>query len=97
WGIEKATPNNWPNINKCQFVLDYPWKLIVTPYKRSVELFRLDADPGELHNIADAHTDVSRRLQRELVRWRERSAARASEMVPDNVQKLRALGYIESP
>lgn len=92
WSIEAQNPGAWANLGKHQFVLDYPWKLILTPYKKSVELYRLDSDPGELRNLATAHADVTARLIDELKRWRE-NAQSTGEQLPDMQRKLRSLGY----
>ncbi|MCK4340489.1 MAG: sulfatase [Phycisphaerae bacterium] len=95
WAVEKAQPDQWANLGKAQFVLDYPWKLILTPYKKNAELYRLDTDPGELTNLATVNSDVGRRLYQELGRWRKLAQVPAAEQELDNIEKLRSLGYVE--
>lgn len=95
WGVEEQYRGRWANFGKAQFVLDYPWKLILTPYKKLVELYRLDTDPGELVNIAHSHPDVVDRLSHELRMWRQSGKDVAAEIDLDNMEKLRSLGYIK--
>ncbi|MFH1746028.1 MAG: sulfatase [Planctomycetota bacterium] len=94
WGVERMNPGAWANLGKCQFALDFPWKLILTPYKRAAELYRLDLDPGELHNVAREEGDVTRRLAEEAERWRQRAIQAPGVQDPANMRKLRSLGYV---
>ncbi len=76
------------------------WKLIEGPEEQSLELFDLDADPGETRDVSGGHPDVVARLQRALSGWR------AVNLRPDHEAplhglddearaRLEALGYVE--
>lgn len=82
-------------------LLRWPWKLILTP--AGAELYRLDEDPGELHDRAAAERQRALRLRQ----WLERriladKARRAKPTAPDiggrpdetHLEQLRALGYV---
>ena len=58
-------------------------------------MYRLDQDPAELVNLADAHPDVVERLAHELRTWREGGQATISEQDLENMEELRSLGYID--
>ncbi len=94
WRVEKAHPGEYPNLYKAQAALRWPWKLILTPYRRRVELYDLDADPGELHDVAADHPEVVRELRAALSDWR-RGTVPAGAADPDNMEAIRALGYVE--
>jgi arylsulfatase A-like enzyme len=55
-------------------VIDGPWKLILRLEDKSAKLFNLDADPGELQDVATEHSAVRARLQA-LIEERLASAA----------------------
>lgn len=75
------------------------WKLIRYPgmHGRITELYDLEADPGEIENLASQKPEIRDRYL-ELIE-RERSAAieRIEDPIlsPDQKRKLKALGYIE--
>ncbi len=46
-----------------------PWKLIEFYEEDRVELYDLDADPGEQHNVASAHPERVEELRRRLREW----------------------------
>lgn len=97
WEVERMGGNVWPNLGKSQFVIDYPWKLILTPYKRQSEIYRLDTDPGELRNLAARCIDLGNRLAVQLQRWRETARPVFTARDIENMRRLRSLGYIDSP
>jgi hypothetical protein len=47
------------------------WKLIEWREGERLELFDLEADPGESRNAANEHADIVRRLREVLGAWRE--------------------------
>jgi len=96
WEVERMGGNVWPNLGKSQFVIDYPWKLILTPYKRQSEIYRLDTDPGELRNLAARYIDLGNRLAVQLQRWRETARPVFTAQDIENMRRLRSLGYIDS-
>jgi arylsulfatase A-like enzyme len=74
------------------------WKLIWSQ-PGSLELFRMDADPGERSNVADRHPDVRDALAAALDRWRGRHRAAPNQGPPvelsgDQWRELESLGYL---
>lgn len=93
----------WPNHPKPRAVRDGPWKYIVTPYRRTEELFNLSSDPGERINLLpSAAPEVQQRLA-ELRAALKRFDADVnpppmrfeSSQRDETVRRLKALGYID--
>jgi arylsulfatase A-like enzyme len=64
------------------------------------ELYDLEADPGELTNVAASLPALTGQLRRRLLAWRQRwagSRTAARALVPDEelLRRLRALGYVQ--
>jgi len=81
------------------------WKLIVNQVpaqlieRPRLELYDMDADPGERTNVADRHPDVVQRLEAEVARFVATSASHAAEpdgapLDPEVLEQLRKLGYV---
>jgi choline-sulfatase len=83
-----------------------PWKLVLSPRPLlPLELYDLDADPGETHDVAAAHPDIVEGL-RALLRDAQRTrfelrrellgpaGLRATSVEWSHIAKLRALGYL---
>ncbi len=71
------------------------WRLVNGGVDR---LYRVDEDPGELHDVAAAHPDVVRRMRDALEdEWEARCEAAlavgSGELSPEEVETLRSLGY----
>jgi len=94
WSVEEQYPDEYRNRHKAQAVIDYPWKLIVTPYLNSTELYRLDSDPGELANLADEQPQRVRELLEQLWAWHDRELGPVLEPDAQNLERLRSLGYV---
>ena len=47
------------------------WKLLVNADGSGVELYDLDADRSETHNLADAYPEVAKRLTEAALQWRK--------------------------
>jgi len=84
-----------------QAVIDRRWKLISRTDRR-VELYDLQRDPGEQHDVADVHRAETTRLERELERWSgsfkpfdPNQAARPQPVGEEHRRRLRDLGYIQ--
>lgn len=87
-----------------QAVRDGRFKLIVHPDTGDPpELYDLDEDPEETHNLADLLPQQAERLSEEIARWLERMEPylRNTTRSPDgplsreHAERLRALGYLE--
>ncbi len=63
-------------------VRDGHWKLIEWREDDKVELFDLEADPGETHNLANSNADVAARLRESLAKWRQEVGAKAPTRNP---------------
>ncbi len=79
-------------------VFDWPYKLIRSSRGR-IELYRLDSDPDESNDLADAHNDIADRLLGQLDRFeasRDRWAGPAEPvpLSPQQRERLKSLGYI---
>ena len=86
-------------------VVDGDWKLIwntnIPDERPEYELFDHKNDPINLFNVADEHPEVVERLADYLKNWHEAALAAkvdteaaAEEMSTEELEKLRALGYI---
>lgn len=78
-------------------VIEWPWKYIHHPDREDEsELFHLEDDAGEQHNVLAAKPEVAARLRALLephVADAE-PAAGAKQMSPEDVERLEALGYV---
>ncbi len=74
------------------------YKLAVTPELGREELYDLETDPGELHDLAQEQPRIRAALSEQLRRQREeyaRSALREKvPVIPEIEARMRALGYI---
>ena len=80
------------------------WKLILGPDPETAQLYDLEADPGEIVNLAHQRPELFKRLARGLLRTERdavelgKSQAGATEAVTIDEatrQELRALGYLQ--
>ena len=75
------------------------FKLVSPGGRRPIELFDLEADPGETRDVADAHPVVAAALRAELASWAAEGLVRsgASDFKPDAAMQaeLKALGYVD--
>ena len=100
---EVETDPRWYNIRKASCVRDGRWKYVSTPYRGTEELYDLDADPNERHNLladpAPETTAQADRLRPILQAWRDSASPLASRFVDkggkEALQKLRSLGYLK--
>ncbi len=74
------------------------YKMIYARDLDQYELYDLSSDPGEKTNLAEQRRDVVRKLDRRLKRWSEQIAqpanAASTELSPEEVENLRAMGYM---
>lgn len=95
WAVETAYPGVYQNLYKSQCVTDWPWKLIMTPFERRLELYRLDVDAAELHDLSETEGERVRSLSTAIERWREaRHRGGAATPDADNLKRLQSLGYV---
>lgn len=95
WTVEEQFPDGYQNIPKATMVVEYPWKLVVTHWRRQVELYNLEQDPMERNNLAAQETERARKLLGLLTSWREGAGPRAEPPDQDNLKRLEALGYVQ--
>ena len=78
-------------------VLIDQWKYIEALKERSVELYDLSADPGELTNISRDHPDQVRRLSSMIKDWRQKYGKETYDqsMSEEDIEALRSLGYVQ--
>lgn len=95
-GVELATSNGGQRLA----ARTPEWKCLWHIVDEEVELYNLDADPGEAKDISEENPEVVTRLQNELKEYRE--IARKTDTDLPNVeeseevkQRLRDLGYTE--
>ncbi len=77
-------------------------KLVTSPPREELELYDLERDPGETRNLADREPDLARRMQSELESLRVAEGApptppREVEPTPEEILRLRELGYLDPP
>ncbi len=98
-GTSLLTDSNEPALilwNKHKVVRTHEWKLYET--ENPPQLFRINRDPGELHNVAAKHPEIIKQL-RDL---RDARLSRISQnekniekLTTEAVEQMRALGYID--
>ncbi|MFT7486376.1 MAG: choline-sulfatase [Candidatus Paceibacteria bacterium] len=91
----------WENQLKTKSIRRGKWKYIQAPYLRYQELYNLETDPEERHNLMDGlspeHGNVVSGLRKSLDAWRmqvnPRETAFNSSQMDVVLQKLKDLGY----
>lgn len=93
--------SKWANQYKTKAIRKGRWKYIQAPYISYEELYDLQTDPAERHNLMEELTpelkEVLRSLQQELVAWILVEEGRPSEFNATQIdavlKRLEALGY----
>ncbi|MFZ2339210.1 MAG: sulfatase [Bacteroidales bacterium] len=67
----------------CSVIRYLDWKMIESLDDGSVELYNLETDPGEQHNVAAEHPDLVTDLKKKLGEWRVNINAQMPEINPD--------------
>jgi arylsulfatase A-like enzyme len=81
-------------------VRDGRWKGIWNLELDSMEIYDLEADPGELRNLADEHPELVGTLTQQATTWLESCLSRArppdgpSPLDDETKARLRAMGYL---
>jgi arylsulfatase A-like enzyme len=77
------------------------WKMLNDRYLRRFLLFDLDSDPGELHDLSGERDDVLRQMRAKLLELdydldmgRSRFRITTPKLSPEDIEKLKSLGYI---
>ncbi|MGH7856583.1 MAG: sulfatase family protein, partial [Candidatus Binatia bacterium] len=76
------------------------FKLVIHLKGGTAELYDLLSDPGERRNLAERDRETRSSLELELLGWRRQfdvgdSFTEPVELSPEQVERLRALGYVE--
>jgi arylsulfatase A-like enzyme len=79
------------------------WKLIFYPKTDKLELFNLEKDANEEHNVASEYPELSSSLYEEMKHWHQKQIEQRTGLLRPKVQKLseetikqlRALGYLK--
>jgi len=80
------------------------WKLIFYPKTASLELFDLEKDPEEMHNIAAKYPEIANSLMQKLKRWHQEQIERrvglrrpeVKRLSKETIKQLKALGYLNN-
>lgn len=94
---ESIEPTTHFGSSVLRFVREGRWKYI---HKLVPELYDLEADPGELNNLAETRPDIVERLRgrlRETVAAAPAGARAAVELDDTALEQLQALGYVGGP
>lgn len=59
------------------------------------ELYDLEQDPAELHNVVDREPEVAAQLRGRLVAMEPKAEPSPEELAPETREELKALGYID--
>jgi len=74
------------------------WKYIEGDEEAARELYDLQADPGERVNLVESNVEVADELRSTIAAWKQanaREGAGTPELSPEDVERLKALGYLE--
>ena len=78
-------------------ILDGPWKLVVEPARGEVELYNVEKDPAEEHDVSTSDAARTAAMQKDLARISGKPDATSAEAVAMDEEtrlRLEALGYI---
>ena len=97
------TDPRWRNMRKARCVREGRFKLIVTPFAGTEELYDLVADPGEVVNLLEEPSPkiaaLAAELREKLDRWAASASPLPSEFEPsqveESIRRLRSLGYLQ--
>jgi len=53
-------------------IIQWPWKLLLTWYPHGIELFNMEKDPLEQHNLYWNNKKMADTLHNQLMKWRSR-------------------------
>lgn len=68
-------PHYYPRMTPSSALRSEDWKLIHRYQDDAYQLYRLDVDPGEQHDVSGQHPQVVQRLRGTLNAWRDKVAA----------------------
>ena len=94
---ETLSPRLTQNWGELRGFFDGPFKYINGP---RCELFDLEKDPRELHNLLDERAELTRQMRQKLTDYLDahatEEASAAIEMDPETYERLLALGYVHA-
>jgi arylsulfatase A-like enzyme len=81
--IVSETPRNLIESSFYSWALvDWPLKVMWDVRSNTTEIYDIEADPGEQHNLVDRHPELATRLRAELGAWLDRETARTGAVGP---------------
>ncbi|HKI85563.1 MAG TPA: sulfatase-like hydrolase/transferase, partial [Thermoanaerobaculia bacterium] len=95
---ENLSPRLTHGWGELRVLVEGPMKYIFGPRQ---ELYNIDKDPHELHNLIAERPDVARRMHKDLQgflrRWSVPGASTTEAMGEDVRRRLESLGYLQGP
>lgn len=81
-------------------LIEYPWKLICNLDTKKTELFNLQNDPGEKNDLSNVELQRAEEMKKRLMEWtgkkrRVFSETTAKPLSPEEIQRLKQMGYLE--
>ncbi len=83
-----------------KIIMTPEWKYIYDYNNKTGQLYNLKSDPSELNNLIDKETTKADQLKKQLFKWvsnskRYYSKGHSLQPTPEEIERLKALGYIE--
>ncbi len=72
-----------------------PWKFITRQGNNPLELYNLESDPGEQHNVADEHEEIVAELRAKLQAIRQGEGVRRMDIAAQRSEQDQAIAAVE--
>ena len=93
---ERGTGVEMRNFNRrLMAVRDGTWKLVREKAEKPLELYDLQSDPGERHDIAHEHPEVIDRLQKAFEEWKADVYSDCPYKIDELINQLKTSGVIK--